>query len=444
MKKVTIVGAGLVGSLQAVYMAKRGWQVEVFERRPDLRKAEIDAGRSINLVVARHGWKSLEEAGIADEIRKLTIPVYGRMIHDEKGDTNFQPYSVKGKAIHSVSRSGLNAKLMDCAEQYQNVKFHFSERCSDVDLNNATAIFENSETGKQTNISADLIIGADGAYSEVRHRMMMTDRFNYSQQYIEHGYKEIHFPPNDDGTPKMQQDALHIWPRKNYMLMGLSNLDGGFTGTLFFPFESDGWSFGSIKTENDVTRFFEEVFPDAIPLIPNFAEQYFANPTSSLVIVRCYPWTYKNVMLIGDAAHAIVPFYGEGMNCGFEDCFVFDQLMDEFDEDLNRVLPEYGKSRKPNGDAIADLSMRNFIEMRDLVADPQFVLRKKIEAKIYAQYPEKWIPLYSQVKFTDIPYSEALKEGQRQDEIMKKILRKDGIMENWDSEDVEREILEMI
>jgi kynurenine 3-monooxygenase len=444
-KNITIVGAGLVGSLCAIYLAKKGYNVTVFEKRPDLRKANISAGKSINLVISRRGWNAIEAIGIRKEIESLTVPVYGRMTHDIKGNTNFIQYSTKNDPIYSVSRGGLNAKLMDIAEQFPNVKINFNEQCSDINLDTATASFINKETNLQTSFPGDLIIGTDGAFSEVRHRMMRLDRFNYQQEYIPDGYKEIVFPANEDGLPRMRQDALHIWPRKNFMLMGLANLDGGFTGTLFFPFEGEPWSFSKINNEKDLMKFFAEIFPDAIPLIPNLTEQYFDNPTSSLVIIRCSPWNYKDkIVLMGDAAHAIVPFYGEGMNCGFEDCFVFNNLIDKFSGDFSKILPEYSNARKKNGDAIAELSLRNFIEMRDLVADPEFLLRRKIEGWFSEKHPDKWLPLYSQVKFTTIPYSEALQESKKHDEIMKSVLAIKNIEHNWNSPETEKHILQLI
>lgn len=444
MKKITIVGGGLVGALQAVFMAKRGYQVDVYERRPDLRQADINAGKSINLVISHRGWNALKAAGIAEEIEKITVPVYGRMTHDVDGNQEFYPYSVMGNPIHSVSRGELNCALMDCAEQFENVNFHFDHKCVDVNLNQGTCVFEFDE--QQISISADLVIGTDGAFSAVRGAMVKTDRFNYSQEYIAHGYKEIHIPPGANGKPQMQLDALHIWPRKDFMLMGLANTNGGFTGTLFMPFEGEPWSFEKIVTEDEVRNFFGQVFPDAVPLIPDYVEQYFGNPTSSLAIIRCAPWHYgNNIMLMGDAAHAIIPFYGEGANCGFEDCFVFEQLLDKYgDENMGEVLNEYTRLRKDNGNAIADLSKRNFIEMRDLVADPQFILRKKIEGHFYKNHPDKWIPLYSQVKFTNTPYADAKQQGEHHDAIMESILAMPGIENKWDSEEVEKAILSQL
>lgn len=444
MKNITIVGGGLVGSLHAIFMAKRGYNVSVYERRPDLRKQDISAGKSINLVVSHRGWTALKKAGIADEIEKITVPVYGRMTHDTESNQNYLPYSIKNRAIHSVSRGGLNAKLMDLAESLPNVNFYFNEKGNHIDLNKNICVFENTITGELKTVHSDFITGSDGAFSVVRNKMIRSDRFNYAQQYIEHGYKELVIPPNADGSPQIRQDALHIWPRKSFMLMALANLDGGFTCTLFMPFEGEN-SFGSIKNENDLMDFFQNQFPDAIPLMPTLKEDYFNNSTSSLAIIRCNPWHHNNAMLIGDAAHAIVPFYGEGMNCGFEDCFVFDNLLDELgDSDMNKVLEKYTQLRQPNGNAIADLSLRNFIEMRDLVADPDFILRKKIEGKIYKNHPDKWMPLYSQVKFSDIPYSEAKAEGEKHDRIMNEVMALPNINEHWDSSQVEQKILSQL
>jgi kynurenine 3-monooxygenase len=442
MKNITIVGGGLVGSLLAYVMAKRGYNIKVFERRPDMRKMRIDGGRSINLVISHRGWTSLEKAGIAEAVKPITVPAYGRMTHDVDGTQHYYPYSIHNKAIYSVSRGELNKRLMDLADPLPNVRYFYNQKCVDVDLDSGTTWFKDYESGETTEVKADLVVGSDGAYSAIRGKMMSLPRFNYSQQYIEHGYKEMHIPAAADGGPQLDLKALHIWPRKQFMLMGLANLDNGFTGTLFFPYEGEE-SFESIKTEADVETFFTKYFPDAIPLISDYKEQYFDNPTSPLVIIRCSPWHYKSkVMLIGDASHAIVPFYGEGMNAGFEDVKVFTDILDEYsDADMHTVLKKYAEAREVNGNAIADLSLRNFIEMRDLVADPKFILRKKIEANFYKKHPDKWIPLYSQVKFTNIPYIDAWNEGLRQDEIMQPILNTPGIEEHWDSPEIEQMIM---
>ena len=442
MKDITIVGGGLVGSLMAYYMAKRGYTVNVYEGRPDLRKTDINAGKSINLVISHRGFTALEKVGLKEEMEKITVPAYGRMTHDLDSNQNFYSYSIHNKAIHSVSRGGLNAALMTKAEEFENVTFHFNHKCVSVDLDTASATFKNYETGAETTVSADLLVGSDGAFSAVRREMTKLPRFNYSQHYISAGYKEIHIPAAEDGSAQLDLKALHIWPRKEFMLMGLANLDNGFTGTIFAPYEGED-SFETVNTDEEIEAYFKKYFPDAIALIPDYKEQYKNNPTSPLAIIRCEPWNYQNkVMLVGDAAHAIVPFYGEGMNCGFEDVFVFDNLLDEMgDSDMNALLDAYSKQRKPNGDAIADLSLRNFIEMRDLVADPDFILRKKIEGKVYKNHPEKWMPLYSQVKFTNIQYADALATAHHQDKIMEEVLAMPDIENKWDSQEVEDYIL---
>lgn len=435
-----------MGSLLAIFLAKRGHKVNVYERRADPRKTDVYAGRSINLVVSHRGWTALRAAGVEEAVKEITVPVYARMMHDRDGKLNKVPYSIDNRAIFSVSRGELNCRLLTEAEKLPNVDLHFDQRCLDVDLENAHCTFQ--RTGEEVKvIHADVVFGADGAFSAVRNKMMF-GRFSYSQEYIEHDYKEVAFPSNPDGTPKMDPQCLHIWPRRYFMMMGLANQDGGFTGTLFMPHSGtkDSPGFDTVRTEAEAHAFFKEHFADAMPIIPDLVEQYMRNPQSNLVIVRCDPWTYKDkVALIGDAAHAIVPFYGEGMNSGYEDCKVLNDLLDEYgDDNWGEVLSNYGKLRKPNGDAIADLSMRNFVEMRDLVADPKFLFRRRIEGHLQARMPEHWLPLYSQVKFTDTPYVDALREGQRHDRIMEEVLALPGIENKWESEEVEKVVLGLL
>lgn len=442
-KKVTIAGAGLVGSLEAIYLAKRGFEVEVFERRPDMRKVELAAGRSINLALSVRGWNALKKVGIDADVGKMAIPMYKRVMHAVDGTLTDQAYGQDGEAIYSVSRGGLNQLLMTLAGEQDNVNLHFDYRCIDVDLKTAEATFED-KAGNRKTIDADMIIGADGAYSVIRSKMVKQDRFQYSQHYIEHGYKELTIPANPDGSHKLEVNALHIWPRGNYMLIALPNMDGSFTCTLFFPFEGEH-SFDNLKTEEQVHSFFKDVFPDTLDLIPNLVEEYFGNPTSSLAIMRCDPWTVDDkVLLIGDAAHATVPFYGQGMNAGFEGCFVLDELMDKHGEDFLSCFKEYSKIRKPDGDGVQDLSLHNFIVMRDKTADPQFLLQKKIELRFSKKYPKKWLPLYSMVSFSNIRYSEAWKIGQHQEELMKEIMSIPNIENIWDSEEVEEKMLSLI
>lgn len=443
MKRVTIVGGGLVGSLLAVMMAKKGYSVEVYERRPDIRKAEISAGKSINLALSDRGWRALDLVGLSDGIREMAIPMYGRKMHSVTGEITDQAYGLEGQAIFSVSRGGLNARLLGYAESAGDVKIHFNERCVAVDFENNTASFEHVDSGRITEVKSDLIFGSDGAFSAVRGEMQKTDRFDYQQEYLKDGYREILLPANPDGTHKLAINALHIWPRGRFMLIALPNLDGSFTCTLFMPFEGET-SFESLKSIEDVNRFFEQTFPDFNDLMPSVGEDYFRHPLSSLAIIRCYPWVKNEVALVGDAAHAIVPFYGQGMNAGFEDCTILYQLMEKYNEDWPTILKEYQQLRKPDGDAIADLAVTNYYEMRDRVADDDFLLRKKIEKKIYKKYPQKWMPLYSQVTFSHIRYSDALKTGQQQDAIMNRIMQKENIHQIWDSEEIEQEILSLL
>jgi len=467
-KEITLVGAGLVGSLLSIYLAKRGYSVTVYERRPDLRKNRMSAGKSINLALSDRGWRGLEGVGIADEIKKVAIPMKGRMIHGLDSKLTFQPYGKETQAIYSVSRGGLNCVLMDLAEKH-GVKIVYNERCISVDLENATAHFENTETGKRTSVKSDRIFGTDGAFSSGRAQLQSsTDRFNYQQFYLEHGYKELCITPTASGDFAMEKNALHIWPRGQFMLIALPNLDKTFTCTLFFPFEGEK-SFAALDTKEKMLDFFHKTFPDAVALMPTLVEDYFANPVSSLVTVKCFPWTFKNKLaLVGDAAHAIVPFFGQGMNCGFEDCVVMNELMEKHltrppkadtlsaregnafsdvgeDAAWTKIFAEYQLLRKPDGDAIADLAVANFIEMRDRVADPKFLLQKKIEAWFSSKYPEKWTPLYTMVTYSpQIRYSTALKEGQRQEKIMQQIMQIPGIDEKWNSEEVEKKILSFI
>jgi kynurenine 3-monooxygenase len=417
-EKIAIVGAGLVGSLLAILLANRGYQVTVFERRPDLRKADISAGKSINLALSNRGWKPLEMAGVIAEVEKMVIPMRGRMMHDHDGNLTFQPYGKQGQAINSISRGGLNQLLITEAEN-AGVNFVFERPIKHVDFNTTTISFENDHG----DFTSDLIIGADGAFSVIRSAMQVTDRFNYSQYYTSHGYKELYIPPGANGDFQLEKNALHIWPRQDFMLIALPNLDKSFTVTLFLPFDGKN-SFRQLNTNEEVDGFFLEFFPDVKHLLADLHDSWQNNPASSLVTVKCFPWVKGNTFLIGDAAHAIVPFYGQGMNCGFEDCRVLIELLDAEEDNWDKVMPGFEKQRKSDADAIADLALQNFIEMRDLVADEAFLLRKKIEARISEKYPEKWIPQYSMVTFNDaISYREALELGEKQARIMDEVMK---------------------
>jgi kynurenine 3-monooxygenase len=441
MKKATVVGAGLVGSLWTALLAKRGYRVDVYERRTDSRKAGYAGGRSINLALSNRGWKALERAGLAEAIAREAIPMSHRVMHAVDGSLVRQPYGKDGQAIYSVSRGGLNEQLMTLAEQSGNVHLHFDRKCVDVDLKTGAAAFESGD-GSVERVEPGLLFATDGAYSAIRSAMIKTDRYQYQQQYIDHGYKELHIPAGPDGSCQMEKNALHIWPRGGYMLIALPNPDGSFTLTLFFAWEGPE-SFASLPTTDDAEAFFARIFPDALSLMPDFRAQWDTNPASSLVIMRCDPWQFNGtVALIGDAAHAIVPFYGQGMNAGFEDCTVLDDLLDAHGEDWANVLPQYSRKQKPNGDAIAELALLNFIEMRDLVGQPEFLLQKKIEAWFSNKHPDRWTPLYTQVTFSHTPYSEALANGRRQEAIMREVMALPGIEERWDGAEVEALLLE--
>ena len=445
MKTATVVGAGLVGSLWAVYLSKAGYKVKIFERRSDIRKADISAGKSINLALSDRGWKALDAVGVGDEIRKIAIPMTGRIMHNIAGELSYQPYGKEGQAIYSVSRGGVNARLMDIAEENGGAEIFYNEKCTETDLENGIVFLENTETGKTSEVQSDLVFATDGAFSAVRYNAMQKlDRFDYSQKYVEDGYREILLPANEDGSYKLDKNALHIWPRGRFMLIALANEDGSFTCTLFMPFEGEN-SFETLTSKEAVDQFFKNTFADFYEMMPNIADAWEDHPLSSLAIVRCYPWTHGKTALMGDAAHATVPFYGQGMNAGFEDCTVMWDMMQKYGDDTDKVFDEYQKLRKPDGDGVQDLSLHNYHVMRDFVGDPKFLLQKKIEAHFSSKHPDKWLPLYSQVTFSDIRYSVAWETGQKQDTIMKNVMDQfDKIESIWDSEEVEQAILSAI
>lgn len=444
-KEVIIVGAGLVGSLLSIYLSKRGYKVKIFERRPDMRKEKMSAGRSINLALSDRGIKALEEVGIMEEIKKIAIPMHGRFLHNKDGSAAYQPYGQEGQFINSVSRGELNKKLMDLAETH-GAEIFFNEKCETVNWKKNIVHFENTQSPVTSGFSFDLLFGSDGAYSAARlTHQLQHDKFQYQQYYIDFGYKELNIPAGSNGGFLMEKKALHIWPRGNYMLIALPNIDGSFTCTLFFPFEGEP-SFKSLATKEKVDAFFKATFADAYDLMPGLAHDFFANPTSSLVTVKCFPWVREDKFaLIGDAAHAIVPFFGQGMNCGFEDCRVLNGLIDKHNEDWDLILGEYQTLRKPDADAIAELALNNFVEMRDKVADPKFLLQKKIEAAFSKKYPDKWTPAYSQVTFSpQIRYSDALKNSIKQEAIMQQVMAIDGIENSWGGIAVEEKMLELL
>lgn len=439
--KIAVVGSGLVGSLLAIYLKKAGHTVHVFDRSPDIRKIQF-SGRSINLVMSNRGWKALKDIGLDDEIKKIGIPVDKRAIHT--GDKlNYQYYGKDGEAIFSLSRGLLNRKMIDLAEE-AGVEFFFDHKVWDVTLSEASLHIGETERGAWEELKYDKVFGADGAFSRVRHRMQRQSMFNYSQEFLKIGYKELNIPANPDGTHKLDKNSLHIWPRGEFMLMALANPDGSFTCTLFMPHEGAN-SFEGLKDKEALVAFFANHFPDTKEVIPNLVEDFFKNPTSYLVTMKCFPWTFGDkVALIGDACHAIVPFYGHGMNAGFEDITILSEIMEKHGDDWEAIFKEYEQSRKPNADAIAELSYRNFMEMSSKTADEKFLLQKKIEKHFSEKHPDKWMPLYSRVTFSSHPYSEALAMGDFQDAIMKQVLEMNDIQTIWNSKEVEEKIISLL
>lgn len=439
--RIAIAGGGLVGSLWAVYMAQKGYQVSIYERRNDPRRADFVGGRSINLALSDRGWKALQGAGLGERIEELAIPMYRRVMHGKDSSITYQAYGKDGQAIYSVPRGELNKILLEKADEYDNVGVHFNYKVRAIDMKENVLELENQENGEQVARKYQQIFGTDGAFSAVRSKLARRDRFNFSQQYLTHGYKELEIPANPDGTHQLEKNALHIWPRGEFMMIALPNQDGSFTCTLFFPFEGET-SFDSLSDSDKIEAFFNEEFPDAVPLMPTLMQDYHENPTSSLVMISCSPWHFEDkVCLMGDASHAIVPFYGQGMNSGFEDCTVLNDLYNDHHGNWSDTFKAFSAKRYPEAEAIRELALRNYIEMRDKTADPMFLLQKKIEKKFSAAHPDKWIPLYSQVTFSHIPYDEALQNGERQDTIMKEVMNRPDIHDVWDSQEVEQAIL---
>jgi len=421
-KKVIIVGAGLCGTLLAIRMGQRGYQVALHEKRGDMRKEDMSAGRSINLALSARGLMALERVGLKDKVREHCIPMYGRLIHTKTGDTFLSPYSGRSDDyINSVPRGGLNCILLDEAEKMDNIKIHFNSACKSVDLQNAKATFRQANEWDVME-QGDIIIGTDGAGSIVRKSMMANTTkllFNYSQNFLRHGYKELSIKPAQDGGYRIEKNALHIWPRGSYMIIALPNMDGSFTLTMFHPYKGPA-GFETLEEEEVLTTFFEENYPDLLPHVPHYIQEYKDNPVGTLGTIKCYPWqAYGKTLIMGDAAHAIVPFYGQGMNASFEDVRVFDDMLDQYgDSDWTLLFEKYQDARAENANAIADLAIDNFHEMQDKVNDVDFQKKRKLEMKLEQEHPE-YYSKYSLVTFNpEMSYSQAMKKGRAQDQLL--------------------------
>ncbi|MBV8203120.1 MAG: FAD-dependent monooxygenase [Acidobacteria bacterium] len=415
-ESVLVIGAGLVGSLLALYLARLGHAVELCERHPDPREGPAAAGRSINLTICERGFAALDRVQAGDAVRAIAVPCRGRVIHHRDGSVEVQPYGNHGEAIYSVSRNRLNRTLLDLALQQAEIRCSFNEKCLEVDLARPGATFQNLRSGAVTSRQAGLLFGADGAYSQVRMQMQKNQRFDYAQEYCEQAYKELRLPPTAAGDWALAKNAIHIWPRGNYMLIGFPNLDGSFTVALHMAYEGEP-SFSSIRGERELLALFHSAFADALPLMPTLVKDYFAHAPTSMITVRCFPWTCNaRVGLIGDAAHAIVPSYGQGANSGFEDCSVLADCLGSHGG-WPQALAAYERQRKPNADAIAELALEHFGELRDKVGDPEFLLRKQIERRL-SEIDPGFVPLYALISFTTVPYVEARARGREHEKLI--------------------------
>lgn len=416
--KITLIGSGLAGPLLAIALKERGYDAEIYERRPDMRRVRISAGRSINLALSTRGIHALRQVGLWDSMQKIIIQMLGRMMHSVAGELSFMRYGKdETEVINSISRAELNIALMDAAED-RGVKIHFNQRCTAFDLASGTVHLRDEENGNELAVDSDVVFGTDGSASAIRMEMLKLNRFNFSQQHLDYGYKELTIAAGAKGEHRIEPHALHIWPRGTFMLIALPNIDGTFGCILFLPFEGEE-SFESLSTEAKVRSFFESRFPDAVPLMPQLVENYFGNPTGSMVTIKCSPWHVNGrALLLGDSAHAIVPFFGQGLNCAFEDCTALLELLDRHGPDWVRIFTEFEAARRANTDAIADLAVENFVEMRDRVADPRFLFRKKVELALEAKYPGLFVPKYAMVTFHRIPYSVAAHRGRIQDRML--------------------------
>ena len=422
-ENVNVVGAGLCGALMSIYLARRGYRVELFEARSDLRAQALPAGRSINLALANRGLRALDEVGLGKRVREQLTLMRGRMIHDESGQLEFQPYGQRPwEVIYSVSRTGLNALLLDAAEQEHGVRIHFRHPCTGVDLEADRLTLLNQATGVERTLRLSPTVAADGAGSVIRQALEAAGITECRTDWLAHAYKELTIPPSSYDHWRIEPHALHIWPRGGYMLIALPNLDHSFTVTLFLPAEGNP-GFDQLNTPQAVRQFFDTAFPDTRALIPDLERAFFANPTSPLGTVRCAPWNAGGqVCLVGDAAHAIVPFHGQGMNAAFEDCLELDRHLETSDGDFEKAFRRFSLTRKASAEAIADMALENYVEMRDSVRDPAFVLRKAVAFELERRAPDRFVPRYSMVMFRDdVSYADAQRRGAVQREILDQV-----------------------
>jgi kynurenine 3-monooxygenase len=441
METILIAGAGLVGSLLSIYLARLGHQVQIFDRYPDFREAEVPGGKSINLTLCERGFAALDLVGVGDRVRSISVPCYGRVIHNVDGTLEYQPYGTHREAIHSVSRNHLNRVLLGLALEQPNLECHFKKKILEVDLGRPSLTLRDLRSGELTEYRGDRLFGADGAHSVVRTQLQRSRRFYFQQEYLDQAYKELSVAPSADGGWALEGNAIHIWPRNHYMLIGFPNLDHSFTLSLHMPYDGAKPAFSSVLTPKDLKELFKTSFPDAVPLLPNLVADFFGRPEASMITVRCFPWTFEDkVLLIGDAAHAIVPSYGQGANSGFEDCSVLSDCIVDSGGDWRRAFARFEAQRKPNADAIGDLALQHFHELRDLVGDHEFQLRKKVERRLNELYPDRYIPLYNLISFTRVTYVEALKREREQRTLLDRLMANAAVRERLERGDSEESL----
>ncbi|HEV7783875.1 MAG TPA: NAD(P)/FAD-dependent oxidoreductase [Thermoanaerobaculia bacterium] len=441
METILIAGAGLVGSLLSIYLARLGHQVQIFDRYPDFREAEVPGGKSINLTLCERGFAALDRVGVGDRVRSISVPCYGRVIHHADGTLEYQPYGTHREAIHSVSRNHLNRVLLGLALEQPTLECHFKKKILEVDLGLPSLTLRDLRSGELTEHRGDRLFGADGAHSAVRTQMQRSRRFDFAQAYLDQAYKELSVAPGADGGWALAGNAIHIWPRGRYMLIGFPNLDHSFTLSLHMPYEGSTPAFSSVLTPDDLRHLFNTSFPDAVPLLPNLVADFFGRPEASMITVRCFPWTFEDkVLLIGDSAHAIVPSYGQGANSGFEDCSVLADCFADSGDDWRQVFARFEAQRKPNADAIGDLALQHFQELRDLVGDHEFQLRKRVERRLNELYPHRYVPLYNLISFTRVTYVEALMREREQRILLNRAMASPQVRERLERGDPEESL----